>query len=92
MNSSITDADERVRTVDFSDSEIHVELMDGRRISAPLDWYPRLASATALQRNSWKICGAGYGIHWSVLDEDLSTEGLLRQQPSPEFTARNTRS
>ena len=56
---------------------------DGRRIAVPLEWYPRLAHATAAQRTNWELCAAGYGIHWPDLDEDLSTEGLLRGAPAP---------
>src|SRR5882672_1972951 len=59
------------------------ELMDGRTIIVPLAWYPRLLHATEEQRNNWKISGGGYGIHWPDIDEDLSTEGLLRGAPAP---------
>ncbi|WP_246335790.1 DUF2442 domain-containing protein [Azomonas macrocytogenes] len=52
--------------------------MDGRLISTPLAWYPRLLNATPAQRSNWEVCGAGQGIHWPDLDEDLSTEGMLR--------------
>lgn len=76
-------ADERVAEVAFSDDLLEVGLRDGRRISVPLEWYPRLARATAAQRANWEICAAGYGIHWPELDEDLSTEGLLRGAPAP---------
>ncbi len=61
---------------------LSVELMDGRTISVPLAWYPRLADAKPEQRARWEVAGAGYGIHWPDLDEDLSTEGLLRGAPS----------
>jgi hypothetical protein len=54
---------------------------DGRVITVPLAWYPRLLDATPEQRRRWKIAGAGYGLHWPDLDEDLSTEGLLRGVP-----------
>jgi len=59
----------------------------GRVISVPLVWYPRLLDATAAQRNNWKIAG-GYGIHWPEIDEDLSTEGLLRGAPAPRVSVR----
>ena len=59
-----------------------VGLMDGRTISVPLAWYPRLANAAPEQRTRWEIVGAGYGIHWPDIDEDLSTEGLLRGAPA----------
>ena len=79
-------ADERVRDVRVSEDTITVDLMDGRTISVPLLWYPRLLSGTAKDRSNWKTCAAGYGIHWPDLDEDLSTEGLLRGAPAPAGT------
>lgn len=75
-------ADERVRDVAVSDDTIRVDLMDGRTISAPLAWFPRLMAATPEQRQRWELCGGGYGIHWEEIDEDLSTEGLLRGAPA----------
>jgi hypothetical protein len=77
-------ADERVADVRLTEDELRVTLMDGRTISAPLAWYPRLLHATAKQRRNWRKCGAGYGIHWPDIDEDLSTEGLLRGAPAPQ--------
>jgi hypothetical protein len=68
--------------VSFTEDAISVELMDGRIITVPLVWYPRLLHATPKQRESWKICGGGYGLHWEELDEDLSTEGMLRGAPA----------
>jgi hypothetical protein len=76
-------ADDRVRNVRFTSASIVVDLMDGRTISVPLAWYPRLADASPAHRAKWEIAGAGYGIHWPDLDEDLSTEGLLRGAPAP---------
>lgn len=61
-----------------------VELSDGRTISVPLDWYPRLVHATPEERNRWQLIGGGQGIHWPALDEDLSVEGLLAGRPSGE--------
>jgi hypothetical protein len=81
-------ADERVRDVHVSEDTLTVDLMDGRTISVPLVWYPILLSGTAKQRSNWKVCAAGYGIHWPDLDEDLSTEGLLRGAPAPAGSAR----
>jgi hypothetical protein len=75
-------ADERVLGVEFTDDALSVSLRDGRIISVPLVWYPRLLSATAAQRKNWKIAGGGYGLHWPDIDEDLSTEGLLRGAPA----------
>jgi hypothetical protein len=76
-------ADERVADVDVTDDELAVRLMDGRTISVPLVWYPRLLNATPEQRKNWQIIGGGYGIHWEDIDEDLSAEGLLRGAPAP---------
>ena len=78
MATSPITADERVLDVTFSDDALSVSLRDGRVISVPLVWYPRLLNATPAQRKNWKIAGGGYGIHWPDVDEDLSTEGLLR--------------
>ena len=82
MSILATIADERVADVETTDDELRVRLMDGRTISAPLAWYPRLLHATEQQRKNWKISGGGYGIHWDDIDEDLSTEGLLRGAPA----------
>ena len=75
--------DERVADVETDDDVLTVRLMDGRTISVPLVWYPRLLRATTEQRKNWTISGGGYGIHWEEIDEDLSTEGLLRGAPAP---------
>jgi hypothetical protein len=77
-------ADERVKNVHVSDEALSVDLMDGRTIAVPLAWYPRLSTATPAQRAHWQVCGGGYGIHWPDVDEDLSTEGLLRGAPAPQ--------
>lgn len=79
--------DERVAEVETTEDELSVRLMDGRTISVPLAWYPRLLHATPAQRRNWQISGGGYGIHWEDIDEDLSTEGLLRGAPAPRATA-----
>lgn len=79
-------ADERVADVQTTEDDLVVRLMDGRTISVPLAWYPRLLHATEEQRKNWQIAGAGYGIHWEDIDEDLSTEGLLRGTPAPPQT------
>lgn len=83
MSTLATIADERVANVETTDDELKVRLMDGRTISAPLAWYPRLLHATPEQRKNWSVAGGGYGIHWEEIDEDLSTEGLLRGAPAP---------
>ncbi|MFZ0818244.1 MAG: DUF2442 domain-containing protein [Candidatus Sulfotelmatobacter sp.] len=92
MSSSAIAADERVLDVAFNDDALSVSLRDGRVISVPLVWYPRLLNATSAQRKNWKIAGGGYGIHWPELDEDLSTEGLLRGAPAPKTAAGKTKS
>jgi len=76
-------ADERVAEVTFSEDSLSVTMKDGRTITVPLAWYPKLLHATVGQRHNWKIAGGGYGIHWPDIDEDLSTEGLLRGAPAP---------
>lgn len=82
---SISDprAGERIVGVSFADHAICMDLADGRTISAPLAWYPRLLHATQEQRDNWELAGGGYGVHWPALDEDLSSEGLLRGAPAP---------
>ena len=57
---------------------LHVRLSDGREVSAPLQWFPRLRDATVAQRKNWRLIGQGVGIHWEDLDEDISVAGLLR--------------
>src|SRR5262245_19223121 len=76
-------ADERVVDVKFTKDTLSVDLRDGRTITVPLVWYPRLFNATVAQRKNWRVAGGGYGIHWPDIDEDLSTEGLLRGAPAP---------
>ena len=88
MGSLVAKTDERVLDVAFTDDALSVSLRDGRIITVPLAWYPRLLDATPAQRTNWKISGGGYGIHWADLDEDLSTEGLLRGAPAPKAHAR----
>ncbi len=90
MGITATRADERVRDVSFSDDSFTVELMDGRAITTPLAWFPRLLHASPTQRANWQISGGGYGIHWPDVDEDLSTEGLLRGAPAPHGTLART--
>ena len=85
-------ADERVKGVRSDDATLTVDLMDGRTISAPLAWYPRLLNATQKQRDHWELCGGGYGIHWPEIDEDLSTEGLLRGSPAPKSQMKSAKS
>jgi hypothetical protein len=80
---------ERVKNVQITEYTLAVDLVDGRTIIVPLVWYPRLLHASPKQRENWQISSAGYGIHWPDVDEDLSTEGLLRGAPAaPERAVR----
>ena len=83
MIKSELNAGVRVKDVQITDDSLTVDLIDGRRITVPLAWYPRLLHATSRQRSNWQISGGGFGIHWPDLDEDLRTEGLLRGAPAP---------
>lgn len=83
MNGNGFSADERVKDVKTTGETLSVDLMDGRTITVPLVWFPRLAAATPEQLANWQVAGGGYGLHWPDLDEDLSTEGLLRGAPAP---------
>ena len=78
---------ERVTTVSSTDIQLTVELEDGRSISVPLAWYPRLLHASQSDRDEWQVAGGGLGIHWPAIDEDLSVEGLLRGAPAPRVRA-----
>ena len=82
MHGSDVKPGERVKNVHFTEDTIAVDLIDGRTIVVPLAWYPTLLEASPEQRSNWKVSGAGYGIHWPDIDEDLSTEGLLRGAPA----------
>lgn len=63
--------------VRFDEEMLRVQLSDGREISVPLEWFPRLRGATNEQRTNWRLIGKGIGIHWEDIDEDLSVAGLL---------------
>jgi hypothetical protein len=67
-----------------TEDTLGVDLSDGRTISVPLAWYPRLMNGTADERANWQLIGAGLGIHWPQLDEDISIEGLLAGRGSRE--------
>jgi len=73
---------QKIVDAEVTEDELRVELLDGRTITVPLAWYPRLLHATPEQRANWKIAGGGFGIHWADVDEDLSSEGLLRGAPA----------
>lgn len=82
MAISATIADARVKDVQVTDDALVVQLRDGRKVSAPLDWFPRLKAASADQRNAWVTSAAGHGIHWPDINEDLSVDGLLQGWPA----------
>ncbi|MHC4400289.1 MAG: DUF2442 domain-containing protein [Planctomycetota bacterium] len=86
MASSMPSADARAQSVEVTESELRVELIDGRRLSVPLTWFPRLLHATPQQREKWELLGDGEGIHWPEVDEDVSVAGLLRGAPAPGAT------
>lgn len=81
MSTSVRTADTRISGARVEEDQLVVDLMDGRTISAPLAWFPRLANATTAQREAFEVAGGGYGLHWPEIDEDLSVEGLLRGAP-----------
>jgi len=70
--------------VEVTNDALVVDLADGRTLSVPLAWYPRLTHGTPGERSKWRLIGQGQGIHWPDLDEDISVEGLLAGQPSGE--------
>jgi Protein of unknown function (DUF2442) len=85
MNSSLSET--RTAALQFltvTDDSLIVDLVDGRTISVPLAWYPRLLHGQPEERNNWRLIGQGEGIHWPDLDEDISAENLLFGQPSGE--------
>jgi len=67
-----------------TDDTLSIDLSDGRTISVPIAWYPRLLHATPQERKNWRLIGGGHGIHWEDIDEDISVEGLLAGKPSGE--------
>jgi len=85
MNSSaVVEREAAASSVVVTDDELIISLVDGRRISAPLVWYPRLSHATQKERETYELMGRGTGIHWPLIDEDLSVSGILRGNPSYE--------
>ena len=85
LPSDLTEA--RAQTVTVTADTLVVDLVDGRTISVPVAWYPRLAHGTSAERAHWRFIGEGEGIHWPDLDEDLSIEGLLAGRRSGETQA-----
>jgi len=85
MNTSMTNINtpEAISVIVTEDS-LSVDLRDGRTITVPLTWFPRILHGNSTERKSWKLMGNGKGIHWEELDEDISIEGLLAGWPSQE--------
>jgi hypothetical protein len=76
-----------VEGVTVTEDTLTVDLSDGRTISVPLAWFPRLMHSEPEERNNWRLIGRGHGIHWEDIDEDISVEGLLAGRPSGESQA-----
>ena len=85
--STVELADSFAKDVRLSGDTLSLDLADGRTVSVPLDWYPRLLHATEEERGNWRLLGQGMGIHWPDLDEDISVEGILLGKPSGESQA-----
>lgn len=77
----------KAENVRVSKDTLIVDLSDGRTISTPLEWFPRLLHATSEERSNWRLIGRGHGIHWKDIDEDISIEGLLAGKRSGESQA-----
>ncbi|PYR34234.1 MAG: DUF2442 domain-containing protein [Acidobacteria bacterium] len=84
MSTSIATSEAAAKNVSVTKDALVVELQDGRVVSVPLGWYPRLADGSQAERRRWVLIGPGVGIHWPALDEDISVEALLRGLPSGE--------
>jgi hypothetical protein len=87
LSAAVTLALPRAVNVTVTEDTLSVDLEDGRTISVPIGWYPRLAHGTPAERHHFQISGAGYGIHWPDLDEDIGVEGLLLGKRSTESPA-----
>ena len=74
----------KAEDVSVTSDTLTVELSDGRTISVPLGWFPRLSHATSKERKTWLLVGKGEGVHWPLIDEDVGVEGLLAGRPSGE--------
>ena len=74
----------KIQTVEVTDDTLSVDLSDGRTISVPLAWYPRLLQGSMEERNSWRLIAGGEGIHWNQLDEDISVKNIILGQSSGE--------
>jgi Protein of unknown function (DUF2442) len=88
MSISEPKAGERLTAVRVTEDSLTVDLLDGRTITVPLAWYPRLAEATEPQRNNFRIIGGGYVVNWPDIDEHLSAQGLIAGAPAPAVVRR----
>lgn len=77
MNTLEVKVKPQVIDISFTSDSLNVVLADGREISAPLEWFPRLRDANEKQRKNWRLIGRGIGIHWEEIDEDISVKSLL---------------
>ena len=84
MSTLVIERDVFAESICFSEDSLIVRLDDGRSLSVPLAWYPRLLDGTEAERNNYELIGEGEGIHWPELDEDISVEGLLAGRRSAE--------
>ena len=79
MNTLAIEFDDHAIDVSFTETALHFILADGREISAPLEWFPRLRDANDIERNDWRFIGHGLGVHWPRLDEDIAVQTLMRR-------------
>jgi hypothetical protein len=78
MNTSAVKIDAHAIEVLFDQDAVHLVLADGREVSAPLEWFPRLRDASPAQQSNWRLIGRGLGVHWPDIDEDISVQALLK--------------
>ncbi len=79
MNSLAIKFDDRAIDVSFTKTALHCVLADGREISAPLEWFPKLRDASDKDRNDWRLIGNGIGVHWASIDEDIAVRTLMHE-------------
>ncbi len=85
MGSLVLDVEPSARRAHCTDTELIVELNDGRTLSIPIVWFPRLANASSEEREQYELLGSGEGIHWPAVDEDVSILGLLAGKPAVDY-------
>ena len=83
MSTSAPKAGEKIKAVRIDEDLVTVDLFDGRTVSVPVAWYPRLLHGSVPERQNWVLSGAGFGIHWPDLDEDISVQGMLAGAAAP---------